>query len=191
MEIDYLIVGSGFGGSVSGAAADREGLPGPGAGEGAPLRPGGLPGHELEPPAVALDAAARVPRALQDDLPPPRHRALRRRRGRRLAGLRQHPPDAQGPVLRGAVLEPPGRLEGRARAALPDGAADARGDREPRPRPLRRGAPRGGRPRWAARTASSRPGWRSTSARPGRPSRIPTSAARGRRGPAARSAAAA
>ena len=47
-------------------------------------------------------------------------------------------------------MEPPRRLEGRARAALRDGAADARGDAEPQPRP----APTRRFARWEPRSAA-------------------------------------
>ncbi len=95
MEWDFVIVGSGFGGSVSALRLVEKGYGcwcSSGAGDSAP-RISRAPTGICQ---VAVDAAGRVPRPLQDDLLAPRHRALRRRRGRRLAGLREHAAGAEG-----------------------------------------------------------------------------------------------
>src|SRR5215217_7255197 len=69
------------------AAPGGEGPPRADAGEGAPLRPGRLRAQQLEPAPVDVDAPAGAARAVPDAVPAPHHRALRRGRGRRLAGL--------------------------------------------------------------------------------------------------------
>src|SRR5260370_12764381 len=55
----------------------------------------------------------------------PRHGPLRRGRGRRVLGLRQHAAGARRRVLRRGAVGRAGRMEARAGAALPDRAAHA------------------------------------------------------------------
>ena len=129
----------GFGGSVSGAAADREGLPGRRARGGCALRGRGL----RRAPRSTSSASCSAPRSAAtassastpSGLPDPR----RRRRRRRLAGLRQHALRAAGAVLRRPAVARHHRLEGRARAVLRPGQADARRRREPPAHAVRRG----------------------------------------------------
>ena len=192
-EWDFIVVGSGFGGSVSALRLVEKGYRVLMLEKGRRLRAGGLPEDQLGPEALAVDAARSGARAVPDDVLPPRHRALRRGRGRRLARLRQHAADPEGRASSQAASW--ARLadwKDELRAALPDRAPHARA---PTPNPLQHRRPDqvlpgDGPARWAART-SSPPTWPSTSASRTSPCRTRTSAARARRAPAASAAAAA
>jgi hypothetical protein len=139
------------------AAAGGEGIPRADAGEGPPLRPGRLRAQQLEPAPVDVDAPARAARPLPDDFPAPHHRALRRGRGRRLAGLRQHPPVPGDGFFESPSWRHLADWKARARARLPARAPDAGRDAVPRTSPTRRGHGRAGaRPGAGGRAPSHR-----------------------------------
>ncbi len=195
-DYDVLIIGSGFGGSVSALRLTEKGY-----------RVGVLEaGRRFSdeefaktswdlrkflwaPQAGLLRHPAHPPAAQRDD-------PGRRRRGRRIAELRQHAVRAAGAVLRRPAVVAHHRLACRADAALRAGAADAGRGQEPdlhRRRPHRQG---GRRRDGRAATPSCRPrsGCSSVPTAPrhrARPCPTRTSAAPGRRAPAAWNAAAA
>ncbi len=136
---DYIVVGSGFGGSRGRPAAGREGLPRPRRGDGKAVEPGGFPQDKLAAPQGLLDVGPPVLRHPAPHALARRARASRDGRGRRQPGLRQHPHDPQPPGLPRSQVERPERLGADPRAALRNGPADARGHRQPPPDPGRRG----------------------------------------------------
>ena len=114
------------------AAADREGLPRRRARGRCPVRRRGLRGDVLRPQAVPVPARGRLLRhpahRRAQGLPDP----LRRGRGRRVAGLRQHALRAAARVLRRPAVARHHRLARRAGAVLRPGQADARRGRRTR-----------------------------------------------------------
>ena len=140
-DYDWLVVGSGFGGSRLRPAAGRKGLRGRGAGVRQPLPRRGLRRVEPAPPAALLLAAPlRLPRGDADDLLQGRLHRLRQRRRRRQPRLRQHAlPGAPG-LLRRPAVGRAGQLGARAGAALRHRGADARRGRVRRHRPGRQAA---------------------------------------------------
>ena len=171
-DYDVLIIGSGFGGSVTALRLDREGLPRRRARGRPALRRRRVRQDVVESAQVPLDAEARHvrhpahPPAAQRDDPGGRGRR------RRLAELRQHALRAAGAVLQRPAVEAHHRLARRADAALRAGAADARRGHEPdvhRRRPDHEGGrrrhgcrrhlrPDAGRACSSGRTATKTPG---------------------------------
>ncbi len=141
-------------------AADREGLPGRRARGRRALRGRRLPGHVLRRQAVPL-------RAVAGDVRHPAHRhgqglpdPRRRRRRRWVARLRQHALRAARRLLPRPVVVAHHRLEGRARALLRPGQADARRRRQPAPHAGRRGDEAGRRRHGGGRHVPPDPGRR-------------------------------
>ena len=133
MEPDYdvLIIGSGFGGSVTALRLTEKGYRVGVLEAGPALRRRRVRQDLLEPAQVPLGAAAGLlrhpahPPAAQRDDPG------RRRRRRRVAELRQHALRAAGAVLRRPAVGAHHRLARRADAALRPGQADARRRHQP------------------------------------------------------------
>ena len=99
-DYDWLVIGSGFGGSVGGTAVGGEGLPGGGARVRPPVRRRGLRRNDVGAQPVLLDAKARPEGDLPADAVPGRVRRVGVRCRRRVTRLRQHAvPGAPG-VLR-------------------------------------------------------------------------------------------
>ena len=141
MDYDVLVIGSGFGGSVAALRLTEKGY-----------RVGVLEaGRRFEDDEFAKNSWhlkqflwAPALGLLRDPAgAPAAQRALPdgRGRGRRVAGLRQHPLPPARPVLRRPALVPHHRLEVRARAVLRPGGAHARRRPVPRPLPGRRRHP--------------------------------------------------
>ena len=143
---DVLVVGSGFGGSVTALRLTEKGY-----------KVGVLEAGRRFSDDEFAKTSWRVrkflwapqPRPLRHPAHPPaarRPRALRRRRRRRLAGLRQHALRAAEGVLPGPAVGGHHRLAARARAVLRPGLAHARRHRGAAPdaaRPRLRGGGRG------------------------------------------------
>ena len=164
LDYDVLVVGSGFGGSVTALRLTEKGYRVGVLEAGARFDGPGLRDELLGPQALPLPARGRLLRH-------PAHRRaqglpdrLRRGRRRRVAGLRQHALRAAAGVLHRPAVEPHHRLAGRARAVLRPGEADAGRGREPAAHARRRRHGAGRRPRWASPTPSTRPRSASSSA---------------------------
>ena len=69
MDWDYVIVGSGFGGSVCALRLAEKGYSVLVLEKGRRFRRRGFPQDQLGPAALAVAAGARLPRHLQDDVP--------------------------------------------------------------------------------------------------------------------------
>ena len=139
MHYDVLVIGSGFGGSVTALRLTEKGY-----------RVGVLEAgdrfDDADFPATSWDRKKYLFAPALGLLRHPAHRHGqglhdRRRRGRRrrLAGLRQHALRAAGRLLPRPVVGAHHRLEGRARAVLRPGEADARRRRQPGPHAVGRG----------------------------------------------------
>ena len=120
------------------AAADREGLPGRRARGRRPVRGPGPARDLVRHQAVPVPPGARLLRHPADRRAQELPDRVRRRRRRRLAGLREHALRAAAGVLRGPAVEPHHRLEVGARAVLRPGQADARRGPEPAADPVGR-----------------------------------------------------
>ena len=122
---DVVVIGSGFGGQRHRPAAHREGVPGRRARGRAALRRVELPEDLVAAALVLLGARARLLRPAADLGAQGRHGALRRRRGRRLAAIRQHPLRTAPAVLRRPAVGGDHRLARRAGPRLRPGQAHA------------------------------------------------------------------
>ena len=188
-DFDYVIIGSGFGGSVSALRLAEKGYRVLVLEKGKRLAPSDFPKTNWElsrwmwNPALGLHGIFQMTFLRHVTV------AARRRRRRRLARVREHAPDPEGPVLPVEVVGPPRGLEEGARAALRDRAPHARRRDEPAPSRRRTTSSARSRRTSGARTRSSRRASPSTSASPGRRRAIRTSAARAPIASAARTAA--
>ena len=195
-DFDVLVVGSGLRRLGHRAAADREGLPGRRARGRRALRGRRLRLGHLRPHALPVGAGARLLR----------HPAHRRASATRMivagagvgGGSLVYANTLYEPlagVLHRPAVAPHHRLEGRARAVLRPGQADARRRRQPGADAGRRRDGEGRRPTWAWPTPSTRRRSACSSAAPAQPAarRWPTrsSAARARRATPASTAASA
>ena len=138
-DFDVLVVGSGFGGSVTALRLTEKGYRVGVLEAGARFEDEDFASGTCRPEEVPVGARAR-------DVRHPAHRRRprhddrgRRGRRRRLAGLREHALRAAAGVLQRPAVVAHHRLEGRARAVLRPGQADARRRREPGPHAVRRG----------------------------------------------------
>ena len=126
MDFDWLVIGSGFGGSVSALRLAQKGYRVGVLECGRRFADDELPKSTWDAAPLLVRAAARAERDLPaDDLQGRRDR-VRLRRRRRVARLRQHALPRARPLLRGPAVGGARRLAGRARAALRRGRADAR-----------------------------------------------------------------
>ena len=132
IDYDVLVVGSGFGGSVTALRLTEKGYRVGVLEAGARFDDDDFPATSCDvkrylfAPALGCYGIQRID--ARQGLPDPG----RRRRRRRLAGLRQHPLRAARPVLRRPAWAHITDWQGRARAVLRPGQADARRGREPR-----------------------------------------------------------
>ena len=137
-DFDVLVIGSGFGGSVTALRLTEKGYRVGVIEAGARFADEDLPGDVVRGLEVPLPPRGRLLRHPAHRRAPRLPDRLRRRRGRRLAGLRQHALRADVAVLRRPAVEPHHRLARRARAVLRPGEADARRGREPAAHAVRR-----------------------------------------------------
>ena len=136
---DVLVIGSGFGGSVTALRLTEKGYR-------VGVLEAGARFEDDDFPATSFDAKRFLFAPGAGDVRHPAHRhgqglpdPRRRRCRRRVAGLRQHALRAARRVLPRPVVGAHHRLEERARALLRPGQADARRGRQPAPHPGRRG----------------------------------------------------
>ena len=190
-DYDWLVIGSGFGGSVAALRLAEKGHR-VGVRRMRPaLRRRRLRQDRLEPEALLLGPAARAARDLPDDALPRRLHRLGLGRRRRQPRLREHPLPRAAGVLPRPQWAGLGGWDAELAPALRHRRADARRDRVPRRGPRRPAAQGAAARSWASPRPTSRPASASTSASPARRSRTRSSAARARRGAAASAAGAA
>ncbi len=166
-HFDFIVVGIRIWRQRVRAAAQREGLPRSRPGKGAPLSTGRLPGDELGPQTLDVDAARGSAWLLPDVLLRARDHPSRGGSGRRLPHLRKHAADSDGVVLPRGVVEPPGRLGTGARAALSNRAAHARLGAKPEVDDGRPRARRKSRRTSVARSTTTWRTWACSSESPG------------------------
>ena len=131
-DFDWLVIGSGFGGSVSALRLSEKGHSRRRARVRAALRRPRAAELDRRPEALLLAPVPRHEGHLPADHLQGRLRRLRLRRRRRQPRLRQHALRAAEEVLRGPPVGGDERLGVGARAPLRRGAADARRRPEPR-----------------------------------------------------------
>ena len=193
-DYDIIVIGSGFGGSVTALRLTEKGYR-----VGRPRGRSALHRRQLAEDVVGraqlpVGAEARPARhAAHPRAPQCRHPGRRRRRWR-VAQLRQHAVRAAAAVLRRSAMAAHHRLARRARPVLRAGAADARRHGQSDDDSLGRGDEAAGRAVRQEQTHSTARRSASSSAETGarsraRPSQTRTSAASARRAPAASSAA--
>ena len=191
-DYDWLVVGSGFGGSVAALRLAEKGYSVRGARVRQPLPRRGLRRVDAARTAtLLLGAEARDARDPAHDLLQGRLRRLRQRRRRRQPRLREHALPGAARLLRGPAVGRARRLGARAGAPLRHRRADARRHRvrgDGARRQAAAGVRRGDRRR---RHLHATPGSGSSSTSRAARSPTLTSAATGRRGPGACAAAAA
>ena len=132
---DVVVIGSGFGGSVAALRLTEKGYKVAVLEAGKRYQRRGLRQDVVAAAQVPLDAAARLLRHPAHRQAQGRADPVRRRRRRRLPGLRQHALRAARPVLQGPGLGAHHRLEARDGAVLRPGEAHARRHDRTRSRP--------------------------------------------------------
>ena len=125
-DYDWLVIGSGFGGSVSALRLAEKGYRVGILECGRRFRDEDFAKTDLGRRALLLDAEAGLEGHLPPDAVQGCVRRLRLRRRRRLAGVCQHAVPRAPRVLCGSADRRPGRLGARTGAALRGGGADAR-----------------------------------------------------------------
>ena len=148
-DYDVIVVGSGFGGSVTALRLTEKGYRVGVLEAGRRWDADDFPKTNWNVRKIDLGAAPRAHRPAADQCAGQVPGLQRRRRRRRVAHLRQHALRAAAGVLPRPGLGAHHRLAGRARALLRPGEADARRGREPADRPQ-------GRPAAAGRERSRR-----------------------------------
>ena len=122
---DFVVIGSGFGGSVSAMRLAEKGYSVLVLERGKRFQDQDFPENQLESSQVLLDARLALFRHPADEPFSGCVRAARQRCGRRQPGLRQCADGALRQAVRQPVLETPGGLEAGLAAALPDRPAYA------------------------------------------------------------------
>ncbi len=144
-DFDFIVIGSGFGGSVTRASSGGEGLSRRRHGDGPPLDAREPAQNQLGDASLVLAAGHCAARLLQHALLPARHHPARLRSGRRIDYVRLHHAAASRQGVGQRLVEGPRRLEVGDAPALRHGIADARRHREQDSRASRSLAEEGGR----------------------------------------------
>ena len=142
-DYDVIVIGSGFGGSVSALRLTEKGYRVGVLEAGRRWNAEDYPEDQLERPQVDLGAQAGVHRAAADQRARQVPGLQRLGRRRWIPDLREHAVRTAAGVLQGPGVGASDRLEGRARAVLRPGQADARRRHQPAHRPEGRPAAAG------------------------------------------------
>ena len=189
-DYDVVIIGSGFGGSVAALRAAEKGYRVGVMEAGRRWKDEDIPKTKWDQPRYAVAARSRDVWDTEDRVPRRRTRPLRRRRGRRLACLRQHlvcPSEAVLRRRRNGRASPTGPTNWRRVSTRHAGCSASFATRTCLPTSI--GTCSRSRSRWEEGKRSTRPRWVSTSAARASRLKIRTSAVLGRAAPAASHAA--